>query len=412
MIRPAAVTALLAFAGTMGAAMVDPAIDDPAREWCYIAKSTTVIGVPYMPDTVQVTFDGALYTRHAELCFFYGDPLRPVMARQKTYLEGWIPIVVYDWREGAIAYDVEMLSAALDGEDESNTVQFVRVRIRNVGQRPARAAFAAATRCTGEDHRFGGGQFSPAWRYAMQGDSVVRGGKLIYTFPPGLQREAVPGESCQQPFVGAQHHVTRRAAVCMAHFDRQLAPGQTETLVFRMPRVPVPVSNERLIQKIRAADYDAYRARTVRLWKGMLEDTCRLSIPEARVEHAHRACVVHAMLATRQRGGQRFQTDGLPYANFFMIALADYQMLYDSVGQPQQGRSHRRGEGVCAGVARRRHCAVRGVPVYCPWRFQPSRRSAHAQRSSHTTAPLPLLGDGVDPPRDRGAVAGVHSAAA
>ncbi|NQT85544.1 hypothetical protein HQ560_02195, partial [bacterium] len=47
----------------LGAAtMVDPVIDDETREWCYLAKSTTVIGVPYMPDAVQVTFDGAIYT--------------------------------------------------------------------------------------------------------------------------------------------------------------------------------------------------------------------------------------------------------------------------------------------------------------------------------------------------------------
>ena len=59
---------------------------------------------------------------------------------------------------------------------------------------------------------------------------------------------------------------------------------------------------------------------------------CRFSIPEKRVEQAPRACVVHTMLATRLRGGQRFQTDGLPYPNIFMLCLSDYQMLYDSVG--------------------------------------------------------------------------------
>ncbi len=45
------------------AAMVDPAIDDPNKEWCYLAKSTVCIGVPYMPEVVQVTYDGAIYTR-------------------------------------------------------------------------------------------------------------------------------------------------------------------------------------------------------------------------------------------------------------------------------------------------------------------------------------------------------------
>jgi len=45
--------------------MFDPAIDDPRREWCYAAQSTTVIGMPFVPEPVQVTYDGAVYTRHA-----------------------------------------------------------------------------------------------------------------------------------------------------------------------------------------------------------------------------------------------------------------------------------------------------------------------------------------------------------
>ena len=52
--------------------------NNPEKEWCYSPKSTTVIGVPFMPRPVQVSFDGALYTGDAELCFFYGDPLKPV----------------------------------------------------------------------------------------------------------------------------------------------------------------------------------------------------------------------------------------------------------------------------------------------------------------------------------------------
>jgi hypothetical protein len=109
-------------AGWVQAAMVDPALDDPNREWCYLAKSTTVIGVPYMPDAVQVTFDGAIFTTQAELCFFYGNPVQPVMARQKTFLNGWIPIVEYDWQAGVIHYELEMFGAVLDGETASNTV--------------------------------------------------------------------------------------------------------------------------------------------------------------------------------------------------------------------------------------------------------------------------------------------------
>ena len=52
-----------------------------------------------MPDPIQVTFDGAIFTRQAELCFFLGEPARPFFDRQKQWLDGWIPIRLY-WQEG------------------------------------------------------------------------------------------------------------------------------------------------------------------------------------------------------------------------------------------------------------------------------------------------------------------------
>ena len=53
-----------------GGAMFDPVLDDPKSEWCYAAQSTTVIGKPFVPAPVQVTYDGAIYTGYAELAFF------------------------------------------------------------------------------------------------------------------------------------------------------------------------------------------------------------------------------------------------------------------------------------------------------------------------------------------------------
>ena len=105
----------LAAAGSLRAElpMMDPAIDDPAAPWCYAAQSTTVIGMPFVPEPVQVTYDGAVYTRYAELAFFYGKPLKPVMARTKTFLHGWIPVVGYGWQNEGVDYHLEIFSAEL-----------------------------------------------------------------------------------------------------------------------------------------------------------------------------------------------------------------------------------------------------------------------------------------------------------
>lgn len=63
-------------------------IDNPDKEWCYLQKSTTVIGMPFHPGVTEITYDGALYTGYAELCFMYGEDRAPVMARQKSFKEG------------------------------------------------------------------------------------------------------------------------------------------------------------------------------------------------------------------------------------------------------------------------------------------------------------------------------------
>lgn len=79
-----------------GAPMFDPALDKPDLEWCYAGQSTTVIGMPFVPEPVQVTYDGAVYTRYGELAFFYCESLTPVMARTKTLKDGCIPVLEYE----------------------------------------------------------------------------------------------------------------------------------------------------------------------------------------------------------------------------------------------------------------------------------------------------------------------------
>ena len=115
----------------------DRNIDDLTRPWCYLAKSTTVIGVPHQPGyttgnpetaiytygaVTQVTCDGSLFTNNVELGFCYGENDIPLLARQKTFHRGWIPVIEYSWTHGNILYEIRMLAAVLDGCDESTTL--------------------------------------------------------------------------------------------------------------------------------------------------------------------------------------------------------------------------------------------------------------------------------------------------
>ena len=311
--------------------MLDPATDRPDKPWCYLAKSTTVIGRPEQPDVTQVTFDGALFTRNAELCFFYGDKDQPLLARQKKWLDGWIPIVQYSWREGQIDYDIEMFAAPLEGENVDNTVNFVQLRMRNTGKQAAPGRFAAALRHNGGDYRFGGSEFSPQWRYEMTKLAAIRDGKLAYAFAPGAEREAVPAVAYDQPFAGSQYSITPRAECCLARYRKELAPGETFAATFKMPRVPVGAAA--FNEKVLAADYQTYRAGTVAYWKKLFDGAATFAFPEQRVQDAERASLVHVLLATRKRGDSWTQTDGLPYPDFFITSTPQMVLAYLQAGK-------------------------------------------------------------------------------
>jgi len=74
-------------------------IDNPEKEWSYLLEPTTVIGMPFSTHAVQVTYDGSIFTGSGELCFFYGKDNTPLFARQRYFLKGWIPVVMYSWEE-------------------------------------------------------------------------------------------------------------------------------------------------------------------------------------------------------------------------------------------------------------------------------------------------------------------------
>jgi hypothetical protein len=317
---------LLASVAQAAAPMLDPATDRADGPWCYLAKSTTVIGVPFQPDVTQITFDGAVFTRNAELCFLYGPEDRPLLAREKTFLDGWIPVVQYAWRDGEIAYDIEYFAAPLEGESAENTVNFVQLRMRNTGKQRAAGAFAAALRHSGGDCRFGRTRLSPLWKYEMTDSTAARDGKLTYAFSPSARREAVPGASYEAPFLGIQYGINARSACCLARYGRTLQPNESFAATFKMPRVPT--ADAGYLAKVAVADYATYRARTVAWWQTLLDRGAIFEFPEKCVQDAQRASLVHVLLATRTRNGRPMQTDGLPYPDFFVTSMPQAVLCY------------------------------------------------------------------------------------
>jgi len=311
--------------------MFDPAIDRPDQEWCYAAQSTTVIGLPFVPEPVQVTYDGAVYTRYAELTFFFGKTLQPVMARNKTFCDGWIPVVGYGWKDGKVNYQLEIFSAELPELGRTNLVQFARLTMANTGRSPMEGVVAAAIRGSAGHFRLGKVRepITPLTRFVMGTDRLTRNGKLVYMFSPGADTRAVADMPCQGGYSAADHHITDRVATGFSVYRRTLEPGQTSSAVFKIPRVPL--TNAEQIAAVAAADYQRTLDRTVQYWTNLFVDF-ELEIPEKRVNDSYRAAMVHLILATRSDGGGKRQGSGLPYDALFLNDYIDMLLAYDTAG--------------------------------------------------------------------------------
>ena len=317
--------------------MVDPDIDTTGP-FCYLAKPNFNLGVIGNRHGAQVTFDGAIYSGGSELCFFTGSKLRPVMARQKTLEDGWMPIVHYGCTDGAVRYDIEAFGASLDGDTTDSPVSFVRVDITNTGTTPTVATFAAASRFLVDDHRFGYMKpytYSPEWRYEMTRDSLLRDGRLVYTYPPGGRREAVPGTPYTRPFRGRDHKVWERAEVGLVRYDIDLPPGASKHLVFKAPMLPPDPKDTRSADAIRRADYGAWRARTAAAWADqVLGQGSQFLIPEKKVAAAQAANLMLDLIAIWTRDGHWVPGVNKTQYNWFWLRDGAYIVrTYDMLGQ-------------------------------------------------------------------------------
>ena len=320
--------------------MMDPALDNPEKEWCYSPMSTTVIGVPFSRPT-QVLFDGSLFTETTEVCFLYGKPLKPMFARQKTFLKGWMPIVVYDWNDGDIHYDIEIMSVPLKELGMSgNPLQMIRLRMKNNGDRVAEGTFAVAQRAYGGHpsekarNRWGTGPVGPMTSYTAESGKATRRERLIFTYSGDGKAYAVPGVPYARPFRAHEYNITDRAEVTPIVYSRKLEPGKSFSAEFKMPQVPILVGDEKTVAAIKEADYDVHRAKTIAFWEGLIEGHVQFSFPEKRVNDSWKASLVHLILATRggENAKRRRQGSGLPYEGLFLNDYVDMRLAYDCYG--------------------------------------------------------------------------------
>lgn len=315
--------------------MVDPAIDDEGP-FCYLSRPNNQLGVPGANRGAQVTFDGALYTGGCEFALFSGNPLTPVMVRQKTLLEGWIPILQFSWNEGSIEYRAEMLSETIGDDLQADQVFFVRVEAENTSAATAPMTFAAGARFVSDDHRFHYYKlfpFDPEWQYEMTANALYRDGKLIYAYSPGGTLEAVPGVVYTEPFVGSEYHIYDHAVAGMVRYNKNLEAGDVAVFEFKIPSLPIAKEETDRIQRLESASYSEMRNKSIRSWRERMAEGATVSIPEEKVMNTFRSAIGYMQQAIWTRDGVPTQgVNTFQYRGFWLRDAAYMLHCYDVWG--------------------------------------------------------------------------------
>jgi hypothetical protein len=351
-------SAWLLLSCSSSAQMVDPAIDRDDKPFSYFSRPTDVIGVMDARAGTLISPEGYLYTGFGELMFFTGNPPVPATQRIKTLYHEYLPILQYTFKDGAVEYKVITFAATLDGNPESNLMNFVRVYAVNRGEQPVVAHFAAGLRYTSPsnlpsgvgDNRFArpatpqrigqysqlGVEWNPDWEYGFKEDALLRDGKVMYLFPSSP--EPVKSLVLKDSHNGPPNNQTRKLHIQpttpagIVRYDLSLNPGVEQTLEFRMPYQPLDQDSPD-IAKLRSASFDDYLNRTVQFWDSLLARGIEISVPEQKVNNTFRANLIYDLIARDKVGNNYIQTVNKFHYHAFWLRDSSYILrMYDLSG--------------------------------------------------------------------------------
>lgn len=365
---------LLAFLGgaaslwaQIPAGMLNPAVDSPAQPFSYFWHPTDVLGALYDPVASEVTPEGYVYTGFGELMFFAGSPPEPVNQRIKTLYNGYLPVVQYTFQQNGVRYNFTMFAADPGDRLQGLPVNFVRVRLENADTTQRTAFLTSAFRFLPPntkfrrppDYRFaqrfdlipsqfteGQTTFNPHWRYSFERDALVRDGRLLYLFPSGpelVDRSLTQRDSGFRVYrylsgqvegeLEPELDLKPETPMGLVMYRISLQPGQSESLTFKMPIVPIRESSPES-QRLETADYDQYFQKTVAFWTNLVGNSPPLRFPEQKVQEALLANTVYSLLAIDKVGDDYIpNVNKFQYHRYYPTDTALMNISLDDMGQ-------------------------------------------------------------------------------
>jgi hypothetical protein len=341
------------------AQMVSPSIDLPDQPFSYFSKPTDEMGMMDAEAATEITPEGYLRTGFGELMFFAGSELEPTSVRIRTLEDGHLPIFHYEFEHEDIVYRFTLFTYA-DPNGAGNSVNFIRITMKNGSSLPTRAILATGMRYdapnnTGAEHgdnRFNrpregrfpgdyrqlGETFSHDWVYGFTDDGFLRDGRLLYTFPAGYATRSFTLHA-QYNYPQDIRKASKLKAgptvpVGIVTYSQLLKPGEESVLDFKMP--VVPTADPASIAAIGQASFDRTKSQVIAFWTGILDQGMQISLPERKPVDTFYANLIYDLIARDHIGPDYIQTvNKLHYHSFYLRDGADIVRSYDVTGYPR-----------------------------------------------------------------------------
>jgi hypothetical protein len=234
----------------------------------------------------------------------------------------------------------------------------VRIAVTNPGRTERAAFLTTAVRYQAEqttdqptgDNRFlrpvsasGTGQFqqlgeefSKSWTYGVNGHAFARGGRILYFFPsqpaPTLSLTLHTHYNRVRALTPTSLDIAPTTPANAAAYTVRLGPGDSRTLDFKMPLVPVTPNTPEFFA-VDQATFDRAHAEVVAAWKSILAQGMSIEVAEKKVIDTFNASLVYCVMALNTIDGQRVQTvNQFQYHRFYLRDAADFVRMYDATG--------------------------------------------------------------------------------
>jgi hypothetical protein len=245
-------------------------------------------------------------------------------------------------------------------------VNFVKVQVRNDSREERTAFVSSAWRFSAPNNKLGGppqyrfpqrfdlipnayteGQtrFNPDWHYSLSSEALLRDGRILYLFPTSPRYDQaslslgdrgfgmwrfLSGEIDGDP--NPKYTLDPHTPMGVVTYRLPLKPNQSQSLILKMPIVPLP-DGSREVGQVRAADYAKTLQDTVSFWEGLIAKSPPLRFPEAKVQNALLANTISNLLAIDKVGDNYIaNVNKFQYHQFYPTDSALQDAAMDDAG--------------------------------------------------------------------------------